>query len=309
MRSKSSPFEDGLGPASVYFGFRGAAFLAERAPQALARAVTSMGGRIAYAGAKRKRAIVKRNLARVVGEGPHLDEVVSRAFDSYAEYWLEAFRAGKYSPDDLLTMIEGVGVDAIEEAIASGKGMVLATAHIGFYDLGVSWVGANGFPIGTVAEVLKPRALFEWFAEHRGTRGMEVIPARPRDQARARQVELLSQGKGVALLVDRDLGRRGVWVELFGERTTLPAGPAWLLAKTGARLVAGCIFKSGGGFVAKFWKVSYKRTGDEAADIEAIAQVLAGEVERIVRLAPEQWHLFNTNWPSDEAHLPPRGAT
>lgn len=23
--------------------------------------------------------------------------------------------------------------------------------------------------------------------------------------------------------------------------------------------------------------------------------------------APEQWHLFSTNWPSDEPHLRPRG--
>ena len=41
----------------------------------------------------------------------------------------------------------------------------------------------------------------------------------------------------VCLLCDRDLERNGVEVEFFGERTTLPAGPATLALRTGAPLL------------------------------------------------------------------------
>jgi hypothetical protein len=53
--------------------------------------------------------------------------------------------------------------------------------------------------------------------------------------------------------------------------------------------------------------VPYELTGDEQADISAVARVTAEALEKLVRAAPEQWHLFSTNWPSDEPHLKPRG--
>jgi KDO2-lipid IV(A) lauroyltransferase len=34
-------------------------------------------------------------------------------------------------------------------------------------------------------------------------------------------------------------------------------------------------------------------------DVAAITQALAHELEDLIRAAPEQWHLFQPNWPSD----------
>lgn len=309
---KSSPFEDGLGPAAVYFAFRAGARLAEQIPIGLGNVIADAGGTMFYWLSSKKKRTVERNLARVAGEGPHLKGLVKSAFRSYARYWLETFRLGGYSKEDLLSMVESDSVQVIEEALASGKGLVIATAHFGFYDIGVAWVGAKGYPLTTVGEVLRPRALFEWFAKIREQRGMKILPARPGAEARKRLIATVEGGEGVALLSDRDLGRRGVWVEFFGERTTFPVGPALVVAHTGATLVAGAIYSLSSRsrenrYRVDFEGVPYERTGDERRDVEAIAQTIAGAVEMIVRKAPEQWHLFSTNWPSDEPHLPPRG--
>lgn len=305
--TRSSPFESGIGPALVYFGFRIAAWLAAHMPRSIANRIAEVGGALWFRLARQKRSIVRRNLARVLGDGPHLEEAVRRAFDSYARYWLETFRVSSYSKNELVETVDSDTVHVLEEALAGGRGVVVATAHFGFYDVGVSWLGAKGIPMATVAEVLRPRALFEWFASTRHERGMEVIPSMPRDQARRRQIEILQNGGGLALLADRDLGRRGVWVTLFGERTTIPAGPALLVAKTGAPLIFGAIYMRGERYQVDFGRIPYTRIGDERRDVEVIAQVIADAVEGIVRKAPEQWHLFSTNWPADEPHLPPRG--
>src|SRR5438552_655088 len=53
--------------------------------------------------------------------------------------------------------------------------------------------------------------------------------------------------------------------------------------------------------------IPYERTGDENADLSTIAQAIASGLEEVIRKAPEQYHLFSTNWPSDEPDLPPRG--
>lgn len=304
---RASPFADGPLPALRYFGFRLAAWLAERLPRPIADRVASLGGRIWFALSKRKREVVRRNMTRVLPAGADLDGVVRRAFDSYARYWLETFRVSSYSKEELVSMVRSDSIHVLKEALAEGRGAVVATAHFGFYDVGVAWLGALEIPMATVGEVLRPRALFEWFAASRLRRGMEVIPASPRDAARARQIEALGEGKGLALLADRDLGRRGVWVNLFGEKTTLPAGPSLLVVRTRIPLLFGAIYAAGDGFRVDFEEVPYTLTGDERRDVQSLAQLIAGRVERTVWLAPEQWHLFSTNWPSDETDLPPRG--
>jgi KDO2-lipid IV(A) lauroyltransferase len=307
--SGSGPFADGPGPAFVYFAYRGAAWLAERTPPRVADRIASLAGRVAYRRAHGKRRTVERNLARVVGEGDHLDGVVRAAFQSYAEYWLETFRLGRYSHDQLLSMVEPVGdsVAVIEEAIAAGRGALLITPHLGFYDIGVAWVGARGWHFTTVAEVLRPQALFEWFARIRERHGLTVLPARNGKSIRERLGDILDAGGMVALVADRDLGRRGIWTEFFGERTTFPASPTLLLVQKQVPLIAGSITRHGDKFHLYFEKVAYTLSGDEQADITAVARVTAEALERLVRAAPEQWHLFSTNWPSDEPHLRPRG--
>lgn len=306
---RSSPFENGPGPAAVYFAFRLAAWLAEHVPPRLADGLARAGGAVTLRVSRRKRDIVRRNMARVVGEDPQLDEVVRLAFESYARYWLETFRLGRYSKENLLAMVESSTTSVLESALAEGKGVVIITPHFGFYDVGVSWVGAKGYPLTTVAEVLRPRALFEWFAKIREERGIKVIPASPGPAAREKLAEVLRAGGGVALAAERDLGRRGVWVEFFGERTTFPAGPAILLARTGARLIAAAIYSvSGGRYRLVFERIPYEGGGEGGKDVEIIAQTIARAIEQLVRIDPAQWHLFSTNWPSDEPDLPPRGA-
>lgn len=305
----AGPLDEGIGPALVYGGFRLGALLAEKVPPFIADRVIDGASEVVARLAVPTRKVVARNLARVVGDGPHLDGTVTGAFRSYAEYWLETFRLGRYTPEDIVSMVDPTPgtVECMDAAFSEGNGVVLVTGHIGFYDLGVAWTGARGWPFTTVAEVLRPRALFEWFADIRRRNGMDVIPAKPGDEARERLISLVRRGEGVALLADRDLGRKGLWVEMFGEKTTVPAGPAIVIARTGAAMVAGAIYKRGDRFEVHFERVPYGLTGDEAQDLPALARTIAGSLEKLVLRAPEQWHLFSTNWPSDEPDLPPRG--
>jgi len=309
---KSSPFAEGPGPAAVYVAFRAAAWLAENVPIAVADRAAQFGGDLAWRAAGRKRKIVEANLARVVGNGPELDPLVRAAFRSYADYWVETFRLGRYSRADLLRMVHPVAdtVEVMEKALAEGRGVLLATGHIGFYDIGVAWVGAKGWPFTTVGEVLRPRALFEWFAGIRTERGMHVIPASGGPATRSELGRRLDGGSGVALLADRDLKRRGVWGEFFGEKTTFPASPAMLVVDKRVPLLAGAIYKDGPQrYRVLFERVPYSLSGDRDRDISTVTAVIARALEGLIRPSPEQWHLFNTNWPSDEPHLSARGST
>ncbi len=97
----------------------------------------------------------------------------------------------------------------------------------------------------------------------------------------------------------------GVEVEFFGERTTMPGGPAMLALRTGAPLVpAGVYFRPNGGHFAKIGPpMTVQREGRLRDDVARVTQELARRFEELIRLAPEQWHLMQPNWPSDRADL------
>ena len=105
----------------------------------------------------------------------------------------------------------------------------------------------------------------------------------------------------MCLLSDRDLTGDGVEVEFFGERTTLPAGPATLALRTGAALLPVAVYFTEGrghkGMVRP--PLDITREGRLREDIARITQALAYEFEDLIRVAPEQWHLLQPNWPSD----------
>jgi phosphatidylinositol dimannoside acyltransferase len=297
------PLEDGIRAAIRYYGFRTGAWVARRLPPAVGRAGAWVGGSVAYRLAKGKRAVVERNIGRVVGHGPERDRVVLGAFRFYARYWFDVLRLGGIGEAEL-DAVETAGLDQLDAALARGRGVVVVTPHFGSYDVAVAWLGHRGYRFNTAAEVLRPRALFEWFVSQR--RAVTVVPSEPGAVARRRLTRALQRGEGVALPAERDLARRGVWVEFFGERTTFPAGPAALAVHTGAALLWGAMFFDGAGYRLEFGEIPYEATGDLRRDIEAATRRIAPALEAVVRRAPDQWHLFMPNWPSDEPGLPER---
>lgn len=46
-----------------------------------------------------------------------------------------------------------------------------------------------------------------------------------------------------------------------------------------------------------------ERTGRLRDDVQRVTQMIADDFERLIRQAPEQWHLLNPNWPSDYVAL------
>jgi phosphatidylinositol dimannoside acyltransferase len=105
----------------------------------------------------------------------------------------------------------------------------------------------------------------------------------------------------VCLLSDRDISGDGGDVEFFGERTTLPGGPATLALRTGAALLPAAVYFQGRRDHLAIVRppVPVERAGRLRDDVARITQVLAHEFEELIRAAPEQWHLMQPNWPSD----------
>lgn len=288
----------------VYYGYVIASALARALPERLAYGVAALAGRTA-ARFSRKRDQVKRNLARITGDDP-TSPVVERlavdAFVSYARYWLETFRLVREGHQFFLDRFRCRGEEWLDEICARGKGAIVVIGHLGNWDAAGAWVGARGNRLVTVVEMLKPRRMFEFFAEHRARLGMEIYPAQP--GAIDYLCKAVDEGAIVAILGDRDLKARGPEVDFFGERTTFPAGPASIALRTGTPLlvagVYGAVLEDG----RRGWRAEISdpielpsERGPQA--VRQLTQEVARHLEKFVARHPEEWHVFQPFWLAD----------
>ena len=203
-------------------------------------------------------------------------------------------------PHEIAAGFSTEGFENVVEAHEDGKGVILAMPHLGGWDWAGCWLGGVArYPVAAVVEVLEPSGVFEWFRDYRRSYGIEVIPLD--SEAGVAVNQALSGGSIVVLLSDRHVGGAGVDVEFFGEVTTLPAGPAALALRTGAALIPAASYIRGRGCHAVAQKpLVVAREDSFRRDVLRVTQLLAVELEKLIRAAPEQWHLFQPNWPSDE---------
>lgn len=289
--------------------FRTASAVAGRIPAPLLGPLARLGGTAAAVPDRTRRLLVARNLQRAdpTLKGLALRRAVAETFESYAQYWLETFRLPTLTAAELDAGMSYEGFDHIEASLARGHGTILVLPHLG----GWEWTGfwftrVVGIPITAVVERLEPAELYDWFVDFRNRIGIHVVPTGP--DAGKQVLRALKRNDLVCLLSDRDIDGTGIEVTFFGERTTLPAGPATLALRTGAELLPSAMyFRDGGHHGVVRPPMDTSRRGSLRDDIARITQDMARELESLIRVAPTQWHLMSPNWPSDHEALAAAG--
>ncbi|HEX9855733.1 MAG TPA: phosphatidylinositol mannoside acyltransferase [Acidimicrobiia bacterium] len=285
-----------------YLAYRAIAGVFSRLPEPAMRRSGEALGRLLWHLAPKRRALVQRHLRRVVGESADVVALSRRMFASYGRYWAELFWI---TPRRKAEFVEHADVEGVEHATAArdaGRGVIFALPHIGNWEAAGAKAEAIGFPVLAAAEALSNQRIVDWFVECRRAVGIDVVVASTGAKVTAALMRRLGDGGTVALVADRDVTGRGVEVEFFGEKTTMPAGPVALAERTGAALFpVGSYFKEGKGHdfvIHEPIVIPDAPTREEriAGGVKAFASALEG----IIRVAPEQWHLFVPNWPSDE---------
>ncbi len=179
---------------------------------------------------------LEKNLS-LVGVAPGaVPQMTRAAMRSYLRYWCEVFRVASWSREQVLASVRVVGDEPVRAAIAQGRGVVMALAHQGNWDLAGAWSTYALAPVTTVAERLEPPEVFDSFLAFRRKLGMTVYPL-GEPNLTGLLVRALKNGHIVPLLADRDLAGTGQEVDLFGRTMRFAAGPAVLADLTGAALV------------------------------------------------------------------------
>jgi KDO2-lipid IV(A) lauroyltransferase len=266
--------------------------IADRLGASVMRAVSSRLGA--------RSAVVRAHMRRVLGPSASeetVERTAQRCFAVYGRYWAEAFRIASLTRAELDAGMEWEGLVHVEHALQRGNGAMLTMPHIGGFDWGGAWFAASGYDTTVVAESLEPPELFAFFKTLREGFGLEVVELG--EAAGSAIIRRLRANGLVGLVCDRDIAGTGAEVDFFGYPTTIPAGPATLALRTGAAVLPCAVYFEDDGMHRGVVRppLDISRTGSLRDDVQRITQAMAREFENLIRLAPEQWHVLQANWP------------
>lgn len=257
-------------------------------PGALDGPISEVAGTLAYLAAPRARAAVRSNLEVVAGR----PSLARRVFVAQARHYLETFRILRLTPEKLLAMVDIEGWAHLAQAHARGKGVVLASAHLGPVVLCGQILTARGLDVSVLVET-KAGDLGRLVDRARSAMGIKTIDTRSAmGIARA-----LVRGGVVGVLGDRAITGVGERVTFFGREALLPSGHVALALRTGAALVPGFASREGGRLVARIEpELVLRRTGDRDADVRDGMTRWAAALEAAIARAPDQWSVFEPVW-------------
>ena len=217
--------------------FRLLLFVARRVPRSFLLSIGSVGGLLGYLIDGRHRRIALENLRLVYG--PELDP--SRARRMARDCWRHFGRITcdtlcfpRFDRDAIGRLVHYEGLEHIRGAYAKRRGVLLFSGHLGHWELTALMQGFLDLPLVLVTRPLDNRLLEEILAGLRGLSGNRIV--HKRDAVREMLTALRSK-LGVAIVLDQDARRDGIFVPFLGRLASTTPTLALLALRTGAAVV------------------------------------------------------------------------
>lgn len=252
---------------------------------------------------------VCRNIAQATGRDagdPEVRRLAYRMHYHHAYFWIDMMAFSNADPEDVEAIVSYIrGEEHVNAAREAGKGVILATAHVGNWELGGILLGKRNIPV----TIVYSRDRFEAIEDFRSlarTRGrVKEVAVSDSLLSAVPLVHALRQGEIVALQADRDWNDKGLAVPFFGKPAFFPKGPAILAQVTGAPIVF-CLILHEEGLrygIEFFPPVTLASTGDREGDVTENVGRIAAQVESMVRAHVDQWYCYYPLWEDAERRL------
>jgi lauroyl/myristoyl acyltransferase len=250
------------------------------------------------------RQAVEANLEQVLGRrGRRHAWAVRGVFRHAMRNYYDTFRLPSMSNDEIRDRVVLSGREHLRSLLAEGRGAVLVSAHVSSVALAAQALALAERGGTVVVEPVRPPELLELMLRVRGSHGLAYRTVGP--ALFGELTATLRRNELVFLVVDRDVGGTGIYLELFGRPTRLPTGPALLALRTGAPIVPTYVSRRRDGRLDGVVDrpVQIRKTGDRRADLTEISRLVTARLEYHIGRYPEQWTVLQRVWgPPADAH-------
>lgn len=268
--------------------------LALRLPVSLRHAIGNAIGLIFYYLLPTKAAIARQNYAYITGSSPNSPKtrmLTRKAYKNYGKMISDfiAFQTADLETIDKL--VETKNLEYLDQALSNGNGAIMATIHMGNWEVGVAAAAAKGYPLAAVVDHFPLKALDELVFGSRITFGLRLIPY---NQSAPRAIlKALQDNMVVALVCDLTRGQQGIPVKIFGGKMEVPPGPVAIALRYDVPLIPGVVVYKNEHFLAEFAPpINIGVYKNAQNGINAAAQALFDIFKEFIMRYPDQWYVF-----------------
>jgi KDO2-lipid IV(A) lauroyltransferase len=247
--------------------------------------------------------LTKRARANLVAAYPEkaadeIESILLEMWDNLGRTVAEYAHLRKFA-DRKHRRIEIANFDIADRALATGKGILFISGHLGNWEALPIGAYQHGVEGGAVYRPVNNPYVDRWIVEQRRKNG-------PKDQitkgaqGTRRIFTLLRAGKAIFMLVDQKTNE-GLPVPFFGRDAMTTPVPAALALKLGAVIVPiGNERLNGARFrMTVHEPVAFAPTGDHDRVVLALTARINEIIEGCVRYRPSQWLWIHRRWPKE----------
>jgi KDO2-lipid IV(A) lauroyltransferase len=228
------------------------------------------------------------------------DGVIDGMFRSIARM-LETFaRFPRITRENVHDLIRYDGLEHFKNALARGRGVLVATAHFGNWELSAFAHALMTAPMHVVARPLDNRRLDEFIEQRRAMSGNRIISKR---EAAREILRALKSGQAVGILIDQNTAREeGVFVDFFGVKACAGTGFVKLAHHSGAAVVPGYALWSA---AERRYVLRFDPEIPMSGGVPEDTQKIHSHLEKVIRKHADQYLWIHRRWKTRPPGEPP----
>lgn len=279
---------------------RGVTAVVRRLPRGAATRLGHAVGWVAYRVDARHRRITMDNLAATFPErsAQERTRIAREVFAHFGRKLVELLWFTGQTPERQRALVEFVGVEHVEAALAAGRGALLVTGHFGFWELHALAHARRVGPIAVVARALDNPLLDRMLTDLRSSTGNVVIDRRG---GLRRILRALNANQSVAVLIDQHiLTSDAVKVDFLGRPAATTSAVAVLALRTRAAVIPVFSLPLNDGRYRLIYERPLELPAEDTPEaVRDLTQRCTKVLEKYVRAHPERWLWMHRRWRDD----------
>jgi KDO2-lipid IV(A) lauroyltransferase len=267
------------------------------ASQVVARSIT----RLLDVAVPKLRRVADKNLSFAFPDSgaPHRRRIIDGVFRSIARMLVALARSPLIDGSNVSDWISYEGLEHYLEAKREGRGLLIATAHLGNWELSAYTHALMTEPMHVMVRPLDNPLIDNVVETLRTSSGNHLI--QKRDAARA-VITALRRNEAVGILIDQNTSAsEGVFIDFFGTKACAGSAFVKFAHHANAPVIPGFALwnESTRRYVLRFYP-RVEMSGDVQADTQRIHSIF----EQIIREHPDQWMWIHRRWKTRPAGEP-----
>ncbi len=276
---------------------QGFAALARELPLESVHRFGEIAGWLIYRLGPKRRRLADRNLALCFGDrfdAAQRARITLHSVQNLAKTMLELLRLPAMSEREWEEQVTVRGQEHVEAVLAEGRGVILATAHFGNWELVAATCVRLGWEGQVVARDANDRPTAQVINSAREGAGVKVLA---REDIRE-MLRTLKAGKFLGILPDQHAKSGGIWLDFLGRPASTFTGPATLARRTNAAIIPCFGSRRPDETIDVYFlpPLQVPHTDDRNADIRQATQALNDVLGNEIRKHPEQWLWTHDRW-------------